>query len=117
MGGVSSGWAWGHFGYPGGCPEARLCIPVIYLRHTLGYAPVYNHITPSVTRGPPVDYPEYTMVAYELHNHISLKLTCMAYLWLILSTPLAYPLLTPSTPLIYLSLIFSIYPWHTGFTH
>lgn len=53
-----------------------------------------------------MNYPEYTMVAYELHHHISLKLTCLAYLWLILSTPMAYPLLTPSTPSTHLFLIF-----------
>lgn len=53
-----------------------------------------------------MNYPEYTMVAYELHHHISLKLTCLAYLWLILSTPMAYPLLTLSTPSTHLFLIY-----------
>lgn len=108
VGVMSSGWAWGHFGYPG-CPEARLLnssdIPELHTeRHPS--PPVYDHFTSSVTRGSPVDYPEYTIVAYELHNHISLKLTCMAYLWLILSTPMPYPLVTPSTPLTHLFLIF-----------
>lgn len=36
---MSSGWAWEHFGCPDGCPEACLCIPVTYLRHTLGDPP------------------------------------------------------------------------------
>lgn len=31
-----SGWAWVAWGYPGGSPEARLSIPVTYLRHILG---------------------------------------------------------------------------------
>lgn len=53
---MSSGWAWEHFGCPDGCPEACLCIPVTYLRHTLGdprIQPYHNSCDPGSTCGLP----------------------------------------------------------------
>lgn len=124
---MSSGWAWGHFGYSGGCPEARLCIPMTYRRHTLGgprppnprIQPYHTFCNLESTCGLPI-------VAYGLHNHISLKLTCMAYLWLILRTLMALPAAHPeyplNTPLAHRTStlripkttinIYSAHPWH-----
>lgn len=91
---MSSGWVWAWgFGEP--VASLKLVGHTSDIPEVHAGGPHIQPITPSVH--PPEVHPGYTTVAHR-NNHRSLKLTCMAYLRLILSTPAAHPVYTLDTP-------------------
>lgn len=118
---MSSGWAWRPFGYPDGCPEAHLCIPVTYLRHTLGDSPplppytTISHTScdPGSTCGLPRVHYGDIRTTQPYFTKADMHGIPMAHPENTHGIPAAHPEYALDTRISHLSL----HPWHTRLAH